>query len=70
MLFETRGFPAGHPFANVKAMPDDEPQPPNFLLGSSEYSAKLAGQIGAVFAVALNVALALTQPFEPPAGRE
>src|SRR5690348_9912013 len=52
MLFETRGFPAGHPFANVKAMPADGPLPPIFLLGSSDYSAQLAGHIGAVFAFA------------------
>jgi luciferase family oxidoreductase group 1 len=52
MLFETRGFPAGHPFANVKAMPSDVPLPPIFLLGSSDYSAQLAGHIGAVFAFA------------------
>ena len=52
MLFETRGFPAGHPFANVKAMPSDVALPPIFLLGSSDYSAQLAGHIGAVFAFA------------------
>ena len=52
MLFETHGFPAGHPFANVKAMPADVPLPPIFLLGSSDYSAQLAGHIGAVFAFA------------------
>ncbi|MGN6572935.1 MAG: LLM class flavin-dependent oxidoreductase [Pseudolabrys sp.] len=52
MLFETRGFPAGHPFANVKAMPADVALPPIFLLGSSDYSAQLAGHIGAVFAFA------------------
>ena len=52
MLFETRGFPPGHPFANVKAMPSDVALPPIFLLGSSDYSAQLAGHIGAVFAFA------------------
>lgn len=52
MLLETRGFPAGHPFHNVKAMPSDVPLPPIFLLGSSDYSAQLAGQIGAAFAFA------------------
>ena len=52
MLFETRGFPAGHPFANVRAMPADVALPPIFLLGSSDYSAQLAGHIGAVFAFA------------------
>src|SRR3569833_3578100 len=52
MLFETRGFPAGHPFAKVQAMPSDVALPPIFLLGSSDYSAQLAGHIGAVFAFA------------------
>src|SRR5471032_2335451 len=52
MLLETRGFPAGHPFHNVHAMPTDVALPPIFLLGSSDYSAQLAGQIGAAFAFA------------------
>jgi luciferase family oxidoreductase group 1 len=52
MLLETRGFPAGHPFHNVQAMPSDVPLPPIYLLGSSDYSAQLAGQIGAAFAFA------------------
>ncbi len=52
MLLETRGFPAGHPFHNVRAMPAEVPLPPIYLLGSSDYSARLAGQIGAAFAFA------------------
>jgi luciferase family oxidoreductase group 1 len=52
MLLETRGFPQGHPFAKVTAMPSDVRLPPIFLLGSSDYSAQLAGQIGAAFAFA------------------
>ncbi len=52
MLLETRGFPAGHPFHNVRAMPSDVPLPPIYLLGSSDYSAQLAGQIGAAFSFA------------------
>jgi luciferase family oxidoreductase group 1 len=52
MLLETRGFPDGHPFHNVWAMPADVPLPPIYLLGSSDYSAQLAGQIGAAFAFA------------------
>src|SRR5476649_2672685 len=52
MLLETRAFPAGHPFHNVQAMPADVPLPPIYLLGSSDYSAQLAGQIGAAFAFA------------------
>jgi luciferase family oxidoreductase group 1 len=52
MLIEARGFPEGHPFAKVRAMPADVSLPPIFLLGSSDYSAQLAGQIGAAFAFA------------------
>ena len=52
MLLETRGFPPNHPFASVQAMPADVPLPPIYLLGSSDYSAQLAGQIGAAFAFA------------------
>lgn len=52
MLLETRGFPEGHPFHKVRAMPAEVPLPPIFLLGSSDYSAQLAGQIGAAFSFA------------------
>src|ERR1700681_3432355 len=52
MLIERRGFPAGHPFHNVQAMPAETALPPVYLLGSSDYSAQLAGQIGAAFAFA------------------
>ncbi len=52
MMLETRAFPQGHPFHNVMAMPSDVPLPPIYLLGSSDYSAQLAGHIGAAFAFA------------------
>ncbi len=52
MLLETRAFPEGHPFHNVRAMPSEVKLPPIYLLGSSDYSAQLAGQIGAAFAFA------------------
>ena len=52
MLMEARGFPDGHPFSKVQAMPSDVKLPPIYLLGSSDYSAQLAGQIGAAFAFA------------------
>jgi luciferase family oxidoreductase group 1 len=52
MLLESGGFPPGHPFHNVRAMPDGVPLPPIFLLGSSDYSAQLAGSIGAAFSFA------------------
>ncbi len=52
MLLENRSFPPGHPFHNIRAMPAETPLPPIFLLGSSDYSAQLAGQIGAAFSFA------------------
>jgi luciferase family oxidoreductase group 1 len=52
MLIESRGFPDGHPFRNVRAMPADVRLPPIYLLGSSGYSAELAAAIGAGFAFA------------------
>jgi luciferase family oxidoreductase group 1 len=52
MMLENRQFPAGHPYGTVRVMPDDVKLPPIYLLGSSDYSAQLAGQIGAAFAFA------------------
>ena len=51
-LWETRDFPADHPFNTVTVMPSGVPLPPVWLLGSSDYSAQLAGQIGAGYAFA------------------
>jgi hypothetical protein len=52
LLFEQNGFPPQHPFSKVKAMPQDVPLPPIWLLGSSDYSAQLSAQIGVGFAFA------------------
>jgi luciferase family oxidoreductase group 1 len=52
MLFESKGFPANHPFSKVDAMPTGVPLPPIFLLGSSGYSAELAAQVGMGFSFA------------------
>ncbi|ABD06474.1 luciferase-like [Rhodopseudomonas palustris HaA2] len=52
MLWETRGFPPGHPYNNVMAMPNDAPLPPVWLLGSSDYSSELSAQVGMGFAFA------------------
>jgi len=52
LLLENNGYPKDHPFSRVRAMPDDVVLPPIFLLGSSDYSAQLAAQIGAGFAFA------------------
>jgi luciferase family oxidoreductase group 1 len=52
LLIENRGFPEGHPFGSVWAMPLDVPLPPIWLLGSSGYSAELAAAVGAGFSFA------------------
>jgi luciferase family oxidoreductase group 1 len=52
LLFESGGFPEGHPFRNVRAMPSDVALPPIYLLGSSGYSAELAAAVGAGFSFA------------------
>ena len=52
ILWETGGFPEGHPFRRVVAMPSDVKLPPIWLLGSSGYSARLAAQVGMGFAFA------------------
>src|ERR1700743_3466868 len=51
-LWEARDFPPNHPFNQVVAMPDDTPLPPIWLLGSSDYSAELAAQVGMGYAFA------------------
>jgi luciferase family oxidoreductase group 1 len=52
LLFERGGFPEGHPFRAVHAMPQDIALPPIWLLGSSGYSAELAAVIGSGFSFA------------------
>jgi luciferase family oxidoreductase group 1 len=52
ILFENNGFPPNHPFSKVAAMPTGVPLPPIWLLGSSDYSAQLAAQVGAGFSFA------------------
>jgi luciferase family oxidoreductase group 1 len=49
---EHGGFPDGHPFRNVRAVPTDVALPPLWLLGSSGYSAELAAAFGLGFAFA------------------
>ncbi len=56
-LAELSGFgngtlPANHPFSKVRAMPDDVQLPPIWLLGSSDYSANVAAELGLGFAFA------------------
>jgi luciferase family oxidoreductase group 1 len=52
LAFGGDGFPEGHPFRSVVAMPSDVGLPPIWLLGSSGYSAKAAGEMGLGYAFA------------------
>jgi luciferase family oxidoreductase group 1 len=45
-------FPSDNPFRAVRAMPDDRPLPPLYLLGSSRSGADLAAEMGVAFAFA------------------
>src|SRR5579863_1758794 len=53
--FLDHGFPANHPFERLRAMPDDVPMPEIWLLGSSDFSAVLAAQMGLRFAFAHHI---------------
>lgn len=50
--FAEGDFPPEHPFRNVVAAPVDVPLPPVWLLGSSDFSARLAAQMGLGFGFA------------------
>jgi luciferase family oxidoreductase group 1 len=50
--FLSGSFPMGHPYRGIKAVPSDGQGPPIWLLGSSGYSAQLAGALGLPFAFA------------------
>ena len=52
LLLERGGFPEGHPFRNVRAVPADVALPPIWLLGSSGYSAELAAAVGTGYSFA------------------
>ena len=52
ILFDRGGFPEGHPFRAIRAMPQEVELPPIWLLGSSGYSAQLAAMVGAGYSFA------------------
>jgi luciferase family oxidoreductase group 1 len=73
LAFSSDGFPEDHPFRSVVAMPSDVGLPPIWLLGSSGYSARAAGQMGLGYAFAAHFSpadpapalLAYRESFEP-----
>lgn len=52
IAFDDGDFPEDHMFRAVRAMPDDTPLPPLWLLGSSDDSADLAASLGVGFVFA------------------
>ena len=52
IAFDTDSFPAQHPFAEVRVVPEGVSLPPIWLLGSSGASASAAGQLGMGYAFA------------------
>jgi luciferase family oxidoreductase group 1 len=55
IAYDDEAFPAGHPFAAIRAVPVDVALPPIWLLGSSAFSAKLAAQAGLGYAFAAHI---------------
>ena len=55
LAFLDHGFPNDHPLQHIRAMPDDVPMPEVWLLGSSDFSAILAAQMGLRFAFAHHI---------------
>ncbi len=52
LLAYVDGFPDDHPFAPLRAIPDDVPLPPLWILGSSLYGGRAAAAFGTGFAYA------------------
>lgn len=52
IAFGTDRVPADHPFRQIRAMPSDVMLPPVWLLGSSDYGARLAARMGIGYAFA------------------
>ena len=73
LAFSGGGFTEDHPFRSVVAMPSDVGLPPIWLLGSSGYSARAAGEMGLGYAFASHFSpadpspalLAYRESFEP-----
>jgi luciferase family oxidoreductase group 1 len=60
--FFTGEWPDGHPYATVRAVPGEGAGPDMWLLGSSGYSAQVAGMLGLPFAFAHHFSPANTLP--------
>jgi luciferase family oxidoreductase group 1 len=54
-FLNAHGFDEDHPLRGIRAMPDDVPMPEIWLLGSSDFSAMLAANMGLRFAFAHHI---------------
>ena len=55
LAFDDAAFPADHPFRTIRPVPVDTRLPPVWLLGSSDFSARLAAETGLGFAFAAHI---------------
>jgi luciferase family oxidoreductase group 1 len=55
LAFDDGAFPADHPFRTIRPVPVDTMLPPLWLLGSSDFSAKLAARAGLGYAYAAHI---------------
>lgn len=55
LAFDDASFPTDHPFRAIRPVPFDTPLPPLWLLGSNDFSARLAAQAGLGFAFAAHI---------------
>jgi luciferase family oxidoreductase group 1 len=55
MAFLTGNFSADHPFRRIRAVPEVATKPELWLLGSSDFSARLAAELGVGFAFAHHI---------------
>jgi luciferase family oxidoreductase group 1 len=62
LAFEQQGFPADHPFAPVRVVPENVALPPIFLLGSSGASAAAAGELGVGYSFAAHFSATPPEP--------
>ena len=62
LALDNHGFPAGHLFQAINVTPADVRLPPIWLLGSSDFSARAAAEVGLGFAFAAHINSASAVP--------
>ncbi len=62
LAFEQESFPLGHPYAQIRVVPEHVALPPVFLLGSSGASAHAAGELGVGYSFAAHFSAAPPRP--------